>query len=231
MYSKIWVVRALFYDDTQMKKGRKKFNQAPRVRINEGIRARSVRVIDSEEGNLGVLDTRDAIEKAYEKGLDLIEISPDADPPVAKIMDYGKHMYDLKKKAKEVKANKKTSEVKNVQVKVGTSDHDKKMKGKRADKWLSEGHRIQVELFLRGRVKYLDKDFLNEKLREFLNYVSVPHKLVHDAKKSSAGMALLIERDKSKPLPEKLDKEEKTDNLDEDSPAVAESEVLQDEEK
>jgi translation initiation factor IF-3 len=207
-----------------LKKGRRKIGYVHKVRINEGIRSRQVRVIDEEEGNLGVIDTQDAVNKAYEKGLDLIEISPDAEPPVAKIMDYGKYMYDSKKKRKEVKANKKTSEVKNVQIKVGTSDNDKKMKGKRADQWLGEGHRIQIELFLRGRVKYLDKDFLNERLHEFLKYIQVPYTLVHDVKKSSAGIALLIERDKSKPLPDYLDKSSEKDTLTDTSSEIEEKE-------
>lgn len=92
------------------------------IRINEGIRARELRVI-SDEGNLGVLSLSDALAAAQERGLDLIEISPDANPPVAKIIDYGKFQYDQKKKQKEIKANTSTGgEVKSLQVKIGTGE-------------------------------------------------------------------------------------------------------------
>lgn len=167
-----------------------------RLRINSGIRAREVRVI-SEDGNLGVMSTEDAIKLAEEQGFDLIEISPQADPPVAKIMDYGKYQYDQKKKKREIKANAVVSEVKNIQVKVGTGDQDLMMKAKKASEWLREGHRIRAELYLRGRVKYMDKSFHHERLERFLALLSEDYKVVEDFKQSPKGIAILIERDKS----------------------------------
>lgn len=167
-----------------------------RLRINSGIRAREVRVI-SEDGNLGVMTTEDAIKLAEEQGFDLIEISPQADPPVAKIMDYGKYQYDQKKKKREIKANATVSEVKNIQVKVGTGDQDLLMKAKKASEWLRDGHRIRAELYLRGRVKYMDKSFHHERLERFLALLSEDYKVVEDFKQSPKGIAILIERDKS----------------------------------
>lgn len=167
------------------------------IRINEGIRAHEVRVISDEEGNLGVMSTKDALKVAYESGLDLIEISPDANPPVAKITDYGKYQYDLKKKLKEVKANTKTGgEVKSIQIKIGTSDNDVSMKAKRASEWLTEGNRVKVELFLRGRSKYTEKDFQQERLQRILDFISEPYKIVDDLKKGPKGIYILIEKDK-----------------------------------
>jgi translation initiation factor IF-3 len=167
------------------------------ININEGIRARELRVISEDEGNLGVMSSRDALKKAQEMGLDLIEISPDAKPPVAKITDYGKYQYDLKKKQKEIKANTSTGgEVKSVQIKIGTSDNDVSLKAKRASKWLQEGNRVKVELFLRGRSKYTEKDFQKDRLQRILDFISEPYKIVDDLKKSPKGIYVLIERDK-----------------------------------
>lgn len=167
------------------------------IRINEGIRARELRVISDDEGNLGVMTHKEALAAAEERGLDLIEISPDANPPVAKIMDYGKFQYDQKKKQKEIKANTSTGgEVKSVQVKIGTSENDIALKAKRASQWIKEGNRVKVELFLRGRSKYTEKDFQKERLQRILDFISEPYKIVEDLKKGPKGIYVLIERDK-----------------------------------
>lgn len=181
-----------------LRKGKRKENQGVSAQINDAIRAPQVRVISDDDGNLGVLNTRDAIKKAYDSGMDLVMISPQADPPVAKITDYGKHMYDTKKKAKEVKAKATTLETKSIQVKVGTGEGDLGIKAKRASKWLAEGHRIKVELFLRGRVKYLGKEFHEERLNRILALISEPHKIVDGPKQSPKGIMVTLERDKSK---------------------------------
>lgn len=173
----------------------------PQIRINNGIFAKEVRVISDARGNLGVLATRDAIKEAESEGLDLIEISPDARPPVAKITDWGKYVYDQKKKQKEIKAKTKNFEVKSVQIKIGTSDNDVSLKAKRASDWLDEGHRVKVELFLRGRSKYMEKGFLEDRLNRFLTFMKVPYKLVDDIKKSPKGIMVTIELDKSKNTP------------------------------
>ncbi len=178
------------------------------MRINSGIRSREVRVI-TEEGNLGVMKTEDAIKHATEQGLDLIEISPQADPPVAKIMDYGRYQYDQKKKKREIKAKAVVSEVKNVQVKVGTGDQDLLMKAKKASEWLRDGHRIRAELYLRGRVKYMDKSFHHERLERFLSVLSEDYNVVEDFKQSPKGIAILVERDKTgKKSKQKAEEEE-----------------------
>ena len=165
-----------------------------------------MRVI-TDEGNLGVMATDAAIKIAEEQGLDLIEVSPQANPPVAKIVDYGKYQYDQKKKQREIKANATVSEVKNIQVKVGTGDQDLMMKSKKASEWLRDGHRIKVELYLRGRAKYMDKKFHHERLERILSLLTEDYKVVEDFKKSPKGIAILIERDKSKKSKQKADSE------------------------
>lgn len=156
-----------------------------------------MRVIHVDTGNVGVMETKDAIAMAEDQGLDLIEVSPQADPPVAKIMDYGKYQYDQKKKQREIRANATVSEVKNIQVKVGTGDQDLMMKAKKASEWLAEGHRMKVELYLRGRAKYMDKKFHHERIERVLALLTEDYKVVEDFKKSPKGIAILIERDKS----------------------------------
>lgn len=167
-----------------------------RIRKNNQIRSKELRVIDVEEGNLGILSLEEALKKAQERGLDLIEISPKAKPPVAKIMDFGKYQYEEAKKAKKAKQSGSATETKSVQVKIGTGDHDLQLKAKRASKWLKEGHRVKCELFLRGRSKYMNKDFLHSRLERFLHFITEEHKIAEPIKKSPRGIALVIERSK-----------------------------------
>jgi translation initiation factor IF-3 len=166
------------------------------IAINDSIRAKEMRVISDAGDNFGVLSKKEALEKAEELGMDLIEISPDAKPPVAKIMDYGKFQYDQKKKLKAQKAKAHNVEVKSVQVKLATNENDLNIKAKRASKWLGEGHRVKVELFLPGRSKYLEKDFLHGRLDRILKLLSVEYKVAEEAKKSPKGLTMIIEKSK-----------------------------------
>jgi len=152
-------------------------------------------LIDAEGENLGVIELGEAISMAQEVGLDLIEISPNTNPPVAKIMDYGKYSYEQKKKQREIKANSQTTETKNVQVKVGTGEHDLELKAKRASKWLKKGDRVKVDLYLRGRAKYMDKKFLEDRLGRILNLLTEEYKVVDGPVKSPKGMTMIIEKD------------------------------------
>lgn len=166
----------------------------PQVRINHQIRATELRVIGENAENYGLLSLSDALKKAEELGLDLIEISPNAVPPVAKIMDYGKFQYDANKKQKLAKTRAHTVETKNVQVKVGTGEHDLDLKAKKVSEWLREGHRVKVDLFLPGRTKYMDFKFLKERLDRILKLVSEDFKVADEAKKSLKGITTVIER-------------------------------------
>ena len=166
----------------------------PIARINESIRAREVRVLTANGENLGTMDSRDALQKAKDSELDLIEISPNANPPIVKIMDFGKYQYDEKKKAKEIKSKAHTTETKVVQVKVGTGDHDLNLKAKNISKWLKEGNRIKLDLFLRGRIKYAKKDFLEERMNRVLHLVTEDYKIADGPKKSPKGLSMILER-------------------------------------
>ncbi|MCB9809070.1 translation initiation factor IF-3 [Candidatus Nomurabacteria bacterium] len=181
-----------------MRKARRKQSQDLGTRINEAIRAREVRVIDPEEGNLGVMSRDEAISRARDKGLDLIEISGDVSPAIVKIMDYGKYQYEHKRKQRDIRAKAKEArvEVKEVQIKTGTGDHDVAMKARRASEWLRDGQRVKVELFLRGRSKYMEKDFLEGRIQSLLQKITTPFKIVEAIKKVPKGLATIIELDK-----------------------------------
>ncbi|HEC30663.1 MAG TPA: translation initiation factor IF-3 [Candidatus Yonathbacteria bacterium] len=169
-----------------------------RIRINNQIRARELRVIGEEGENIGILSLEDALAKAEEKTLDLIEISPAAKPPIAKIMDYGKFQYQEKKKQKEVKAKAHTTETKNIQVKIGTSEHDLGLKAKRISAWIKEGHRIKLDLYLVGRAKYTDMNFKKERLERILNLISEEYKVAEEPKRSPKGVSMILEPEKKK---------------------------------
>ncbi|HVX91457.1 MAG TPA: translation initiation factor IF-3 [Candidatus Paceibacterota bacterium] len=165
------------------------------VRINREIRAKELRVVGAEGENLGVLPFAEALRVAETAGLDLIEISPNAVPPVAKVMDYGKFEYERSKKEKAVKAKAKVSETKEVQIKVGTGENDMKLKAKKAAEWLAEGHRVRAELFLKGRYKGMDEAFLKSRLEKFLVLIPYAYKMAEPVTKSPKGFAGVIERD------------------------------------
>jgi len=151
-------------------------------------------VVGPEGENLGVLQLADAIKAAEDRSLDLIEISPNAVPPVAKIMDYGKFRYQTGRKAREVKAKSHVTETKSVQVKIGTGEHDQQLKAKRAAEWLDEGHRVKVDLFLWGRYKYMEEGFLKERLDRFLKIIPAEYKIADPTKKGPKGYTTTIER-------------------------------------
>lgn len=169
-----------------------------RVRMNEGIRAKEVRTLGPDGENFGVLPIKEALDKAAQLGLDLIEISPNANPPVCKITDYGKFKYEQKKKDKEVKSKAHVTETKEAQVKIGTSNNDMNIKASKIAEWLREGHRVKIDLFLWGRYKYMEFNFLKERLERFLAIIPEGFKIAEEIKKSPKGLACTIERDTSK---------------------------------
>jgi translation initiation factor IF-3 len=115
-------------------------------------------------------------------------------PPVAKIMDYGKFQYEEKKKQKVAKARTHTSDVKNIQVKIGTGEHDLELKAKKASEWLGQGHRVKIDLFLIGRSKYMDMNFLKERMDRILKLITVDYKIASAPAKSLKGLTAIIEK-------------------------------------
>jgi len=120
-------------------------------RYNEFIIAPKVRVIDENGENLGILLTEEAMEQAAQVGLDLVEVSPNADPPVAKFLDVGKFKYEAQKKANLARKSQKTQEIKEIKMRPNIDDHDYDVKMKSIHKFLGEGDKVKVTLRFRGR--------------------------------------------------------------------------------
>ncbi len=123
----------------------------PSARINDRIRVPEVRVISDDGEQLGIMNTRDAVRLAREQGLDLVEVAPNAAPPVCRIIDHGKFQYEAKKKANEAKKKQVIITVKEVKFRPGTDEHDYNFKMKHAREWLEDGDKVKATIFFRGR--------------------------------------------------------------------------------
>lgn len=121
------------------------------IRVNHRIRVPDVRVIDANGEMLGVLSTHDALKRAQEQGLDLVEVNPKAEPPVCKILDFGKYKYEEKKKAGEAKRKQTVVEVKEIKLRPKTDDHDIAFKTKAARRFIEAGHKVKITVRFRGR--------------------------------------------------------------------------------
>ena len=153
-------------------------------------------MLDSENKNLGILSIKDALELAQERNLDLIEMGPTSNPPIAKLMNFGKYKYEASKKLKKQKSTARHTETKLVQIKIGTGEYDLELKAKTVSKWLKEGHRIKIELFLAGRAKYMDEKFLKERLDRILHLITEEYKISDSYKKGPKGLTTTIEKAK-----------------------------------
>ena len=169
---------------------------AEKIQINNTIRSRILRVVDTDGKNLGNMSKDEALSIAKQKGLDLIEISPNAEPPVAKIMDYGKYQYETSKKQKEVKAKSHSYETKNIQISIGIGENDILIKSRAAAEWLKEGHRVKIEMQLKGRSRGLDEAFLKERLNRLLAIIPAQYKIADPLKRMPKGMTIVLENSK-----------------------------------
>ncbi|GIX07535.1 MAG: hypothetical protein KatS3mg115_1938 [Candidatus Poribacteria bacterium] len=125
--------------------------QGPETRVNEAIRAPQVRVIDEDGTQLGILSSREALRIAQERGLDLVEVAPQADPPVVRIMDYSKFKYEQEKRARQARKSQKQIEVKEIRLKPNMADHDIEYRVRHAAEFLKEGNKVRVTVRFFGR--------------------------------------------------------------------------------
>jgi translation initiation factor IF-3 len=121
------------------------------IRVNHRIRVPEVRVIDADGSMLGVLQTHEALRKAQEQGLDLVEVNPKAEPPVCKILDFGKYKYEEKKKQAQARRNQSVVEIKEIKLRPKTDDHDIAFKVKAARRFIEAGHKVKFTVRFRGR--------------------------------------------------------------------------------
>jgi translation initiation factor IF-3 len=151
-------------------RGKKNQNtsSAKNLRANEKIFVSKVNVIDETGQNLGTLDTKEAIEIAASRGLDLVEVSPKVEPPICKIMDYGSFKYQKEKQERKAKAKQKSTELKTVKLSTRIGDHDLDLRVNRTVKFLSEGHKVRIELQLRGR-EHQHVDLAKDSIRKMID--------------------------------------------------------------
>lgn len=150
-----------------------------------------VRVIDETGKNLGVLDTEKAIAQAREKGLDLIEVSPLAQPPVCKIIDFGKYKYQMMKKEQKLKKKAKKVEVKGIRITLRISEHDLAFKAGQADKFIGQGNKVRIELVLKGR-EWTHYNLAKAKFSEFLGKMKEKVKIEQEPKRQRLGLAMIV---------------------------------------
>ncbi len=121
------------------------------TRVNERIRIREVRLIDEEGNQVGVIATRDALEMARERGLDLVEVAPNASPPVCRLMDYGKYRFEQSKKERDSRKNQHVTKLKEVRIEPKIGGHDLETKGRAAQRFLESGDKVKINVLFRGR--------------------------------------------------------------------------------
>jgi translation initiation factor IF-3 len=155
-------------------------------KINEAIEAEEIRVIDEEGKNLGIMEREKALLLAKEKGLDLIEISPHATPPVAKIIKFDKWRYQKEKEEKELLKKQKAKGLKQVQISPRTAEGDLLIKARQINKFLEDGHKVEINLKLKGR-ENINQEWALKKLEEFMKMITVPYTITMDIKKGGKG--------------------------------------------
>ena len=165
-----------------------------KLKINNQITAPELRVADEDGSQIGIMSREEALKLAQGKGLDLIEVAPMAKPPVARIMDYGKHLYREEKEWRKQRAKQKKDLLKIIRLNLNTGLNDMKIKAKKTDEFLNEGLRVQIDLVLKGRAKYQKtfSDLAKKKIEDFLKIISVPIKIISELKKQPRGWNVAI---------------------------------------
>ncbi len=172
-----------------MNKSSKTSNRGPA--INENISSNKVRVVSEKGEMIGVLSREEALNKAYDQGLDLVEVSPNANPPVCKIIDHGKYRYQLQKKQAEAKKKQKTFEVKEVKIRPGIEEHDYDVKLKSIQRFLNDGDKVKITLRFRGREMIYHKKGL-EVLKKLETAVETQAKIEQLPKLEGRQMTMVV---------------------------------------
>jgi translation initiation factor IF-3 len=155
------------------------------VRVNHRIRVPEVRVIAADGAQLGIMNSHDALRQAIEQGLDLVEVNPKADPPVCKIMDFGKFKYEEKKKAGAVKKSRTETEIKEIKVRPKTDDHDIETKVRHIRRFWGEGDKVKITVRFRGReITHPEKgrEVIDEILKALEGQITVENNPAMDGK-------------------------------------------------
>ena len=166
-----------------------------RVRANLNIRAENIRLIDEDGQMAGVIPLSEGLKLAEEKGVDLVQITDKVEPPVCKVIDLGKYMYNLEKKEKKARKQVKTGELKGIRISFKISEHDMKTATAKAKSFLEKGNKVKIEIVLKGREKYLN-DYWKEKMAKFLEMIEelIEIKIERELKKEGQGANVIISK-------------------------------------
>lgn len=167
------------------------------MRTNENIRVPKVLVISESGESFGELSVPEAIQIAKEQSLDLVEVSPKAKPPVCKIMDYGKYLYQQSKQLRVAKAKQKKVEIKGIRLGLRTDTHDRDFKKAQAEKFLRQGNKVKIDIILRGREK-AHQDLAQSNLKGFIALIETPFKIEEPIKRFPGGFNIIIAPAESK---------------------------------
>ena len=166
--------------------------QIKKPRANHQIRVPEVRLIDSQGNNQGIVSIQNALKAAEQARLDLVEISATAKPPVARIIDMGKYMYEYEKKEREAKKKQKDSNVtKGIRITMRSSEHDLEIQAQKLDKFLQKGYKVKVDLIMRGREKGL-KNLAEQKIQTFLDMLEEQYKVENSPQKQPRGLSIMV---------------------------------------
>ncbi|HEY9167819.1 MAG TPA: translation initiation factor IF-3 [Candidatus Kryptonia bacterium] len=169
----------------------------PKLKINNEIRVPNVRLIDSDGKQLGVMPPREAMRLAENRGLDLVEIVPTSNPPVCKLVDYGKYMYELTKKEKAKTKGQTSAQLKEIRFHPNTDEHDFQFKSRHAKEFLEQGHKVKGSVFFKGReITYASHG--EALLNRFVEFLVEVGKVEQKPKLEGKSMAVIIAPDKSK---------------------------------
>lgn len=189
-------------------------NKTSRNRINDEITAKEVRVVDSEGRMLGVMNVRKAIMLAVEQEQDLIEIAPNANPPVCKIMDYGKFQYSIQKKEKHQRKQQQQQQMKEIRFKWRTATHDFNFKVRHAIEFIKEGNKVKATVIFRGR-EITHKDIGKELLERFVEALSDVAKVDQNMSSDGRFLSVVMAPDKTSKKKEKSSDSSKDSSLSE----------------
>src|SRR6478736_7846740 len=196
-----WWRLGMFAEEFSASQRRPTITRPVQTRVNERIRIREVRLIDEAGEQVGIIQTRDALEMARERGLDLVEVAPNAIPPVCRLMDYGKYRYEQSRKERESRKNQTVVELKEVRIRPKIDDHDLETKGRNAAKFLDGGDKVKVSVLFRGRE--MAHPEIGRGLLDQLIELLRPHGSVEQAPKIEGRTMTMI----LAPLKQKLEKE------------------------
>lgn len=162
-----------------------------KTRINHQIRVPEVRLIDEDGKMVGIIKTSDALQMALDRQVDLVEVSPNANPPVVKLLDYDKYRYQQEKQAQEAKKRVKKVTVKNIRLSVRIGTHDLEFKAKQANEFLTEGNKVKLDVQMRGR-EQAHPELAFDLIRKFPTLLSVPHTIESGPSRMGGTVSLIL---------------------------------------